>query len=97
MLEQPLLENISAASDVPPLALASKNPSQANNQAKPKGWLGPGSQEAMAFWLGLMGIFGFDLPKSQARPKPMQFEASQSQSQARKPWLFGLRPKPEHH
>jgi len=75
----------------------SKNLEPGQKPASVSAWLWPESYQAMAFGGDLMPIHGFGLAKSQARPRPTLAEARQSQSQAKKPWLFGLRPKPEHH
>ncbi|KAJ7458778.1 hypothetical protein B0H11DRAFT_2199365 [Mycena galericulata] len=51
-----------------------------------------GGPEALAFWPG------FGLREGQARPKaPSGQDFGLALALVPKPWLFGLRPKPEHH
>ncbi len=79
------------------MALALKNPRLGHLALAWLCWLWLGLGLSHGFKRGICMIFGFGLTKLQAEPKPRQFGASQSQSQAIKPWLFGLRSKPEHH
>jgi hypothetical protein len=49
------------------------------------------------FWQGICVLFGFGLTKSQAKPTIIPWLGFGFGTKAKKPWLFGLRPKPEKH
>ncbi|KAJ7807819.1 hypothetical protein B0H14DRAFT_3763642 [Mycena olivaceomarginata] len=49
------------------------------------------------FWRGICVLFGFGLTKSQAKPTIIPWLGFGFGTKAKKPWLFGLRPKPEKH
>ncbi|KAK6992482.1 hypothetical protein R3P38DRAFT_3289445 [Favolaschia claudopus] len=79
------------------VALAFKNTKPGQTALAWLHWLWLGFGKSQGFWRGFVQFFGFGLTKFQAGPKPALAKARKSQGRAKKPWLFGLRPKPEKH
>jgi hypothetical protein len=66
------------------VALACKNPK-------------PGQSLSHGFWREIWTKFGFGPTESQVGPSANWWLGFGFGTKAKKPWLFGLRPKPEHH